>query len=113
MEEWEKYEVNDYMCNHICWGGDHKCFQIEEENDLLGIDVKKIKSDYRTGTYDDKFKCEMCNYKNTSMKTVRSHFLNNHREDYSIKCWECGKEFKSISELRKHVGSYHFTSESE
>ena len=57
MEEWERYEVNDYMCYYICWQGDHKCFEKEEENELIGVDVKKIKEDYRNGVYEECFKC--------------------------------------------------------
>ena len=77
--------------------GDHKCFQIEEGNDLLGIDGIKIKSDSRSGTYDEQFICEICTFKNASVKTLRSHYNNNHREDYNIQFWQCGKGIQSLS----------------
>ena len=101
------------MCGYICWQGDHKCFEKEEENDLLGVDVKKIKDDYKNCVFEETFKCEMCNFKSTSMKTVRSHFLNKHREDYRVKCWNCDKQLSSILELRKHVGTYQNTLQSK
>ena len=31
---------------NICWGGDHKCFDHDENNKLLGVDVEKIRDDY-------------------------------------------------------------------
>ena len=74
LEEWEKYEVNDYMCDNICWQGDHKCFEKEEENDLIGVDVKKIKEDFRNCVYEERYKCEMCNYQSKTMKQVNTHF---------------------------------------
>ena len=109
----EKYEVNDYMCGFICWQGDHKCYEKEEENELLGIDVDKIKQDFRNGVCEETFKCEICDYQCKEIKKVRTHFLDTHKEDYFIKCRECGEKFKTISELRKHIGTYHYTCESE
>ena len=113
LEEWEKYEVNDYMCDNICWQGDHKCFEKEEENDLIGVDVKKIKDDFRNCVYEERYKCEMCNYQSKTMKQVNTHFLDKHKTDYKVNCWECDKELKTISELRKHVGTFHYTLKSE
>ena len=26
MDEWEKYEVNEYICINTCWRGDHRCY---------------------------------------------------------------------------------------
>jgi hypothetical protein len=39
--------VNEYICANLCWQGDHKCYKKKEGNELLGIDVGKIKEDYR------------------------------------------------------------------
>ena len=112
MEEWEKYEVNDYMCGYICWQGYHKCFEKQEENDFLGVDVEKVKEDFRNCVFEDTYKCEMCAFKSKAMEKVRTHFLDTHKENYSIKCRECGETLKTISELRKHIGTYHYTPES-
>ena len=113
MEEWEKWEVNDYMCEFICWQGDHKCCEKQEENELLGVDVNKIKYDYKNCVDDNSFKCEMCDFLSLDIKEVNNHFLGNHKEDYYIKCWECNEKTKTISELRKHVGTYHYTLQSK
>ena len=32
MDDGEKYKVNEYICIKICWQGDHKRFDVEEEN---------------------------------------------------------------------------------
>ena len=46
----------------ICWQVDHKCFDKEEEKELLGIDVAKIKEDYRNCVDEESFKFEMCEF---------------------------------------------------
>ena len=113
MDDGEKYEVNEYICFNICWQGDHKCYEKEEENNLLGIDVKKIKEDYRNCVEEETFTCEMCEFVSSEMKNVQEHFLHTHRNEYKLACWECDKKFKSIFELRKHVGTYHYTSQNQ
>ena len=47
MDEEERFNVNEEICGKMCWQGDHKCFDKEHENELLGVDVEKIKDDFR------------------------------------------------------------------
>ena len=113
MDEDDKYEVNEYICMKMCWQGDHKCFDKEEENELLGVDVEKIKEDYRNCVDEENFKCEMCEFTSSVMKDVTEHFLKTHRHNHQLGCWKCDKKVKTIIELRKHFGTYHYTSQSE
>ena len=113
MDECDKYEVNEYICSNLCWQGDHKCYDKDEENELLGVDVKKIKEDYRNCVEEDSFKCEACKFESSSLKKVKEHFLIAHRNSYKLGCWKCEKKFTTILELRKHVGTYHYTPISE
>ena len=113
MDDGEKYEVQDFICYNICWQGDHKCLEKEEENELLGIDVFRIKQDFRNCVEEESFKCEMCDYTGYEMKDVKEHFLKTHRHEHQVKCWICDKKVKTIFDLSKHVGTYHYTSQSE
>lgn len=113
MKEWEKYEINDYMCMQICFQVYHKCFDKEEENDLLGVDVAQIKDDYRNCVDKEKYKCEWCEFTSPEMKDVTQHYLKTHRHNHQIKCWKCDKKVTTILELKKHVGMYHYTPECE
>ena len=113
MDDCEKYEVNEYMCMQTCWQGYHKCFDKEEENDLLGVDVEKIKEDYRNCVEEETFKCEACELTRSTMKDITEHFLKTHRHNQQIECWQCDKKVKTIIELRKHVGTYHYNPQSE
>ena len=113
MDESEKYEVNELICFNTCWQGDHKCYDKDEDNELLGVDVKKIKEDFRNCVEEDTFKCEMCEFTSSTLKKVKGHFVNNHRNDYQLECWKCAKRCTTIFELRKHVGTYHYISQSE
>ena len=107
MDECEKQDINDYICINICWQGDHKCYDKDGDNELLGVDVKKIKEDYHNCVEEENFKCEMCDFTSNTLKNVKNHFVNNHRNNYKLDCWKCGKKFETICELRKHVGTYH------
>ena len=43
MDEDDKNEVNDQICGQLCLQGDHKCYEKESENELIGVNVKRIK----------------------------------------------------------------------
>ena len=75
MDDGEKYEVNECICMKICWQGDHKCFDKEEENELLGVDVANIKEDYRNCVDEENFKCEVWEFTSSAVKDVKAHFL--------------------------------------
>jgi hypothetical protein len=113
MDEDEKYEVNEYICANLCWQGDQKCYEKEEENELLGIDVGKIKEDYRNCVEEESFKCEICDYMGFAIINVKEHFLKTHRKNYQLSCWKCEEKCKTIFELRKHVGTFHYTPQTE
>ena len=80
MDEDEKYEVNEYICANLCWQGDHKCYEKEEENELIGVDVGKIKEDFRNCVGEESFKCEGCDFMDCTIKNVQEHFLKTHRK---------------------------------
>ena len=110
---YEKYEVNEYICINICWQGDHRCYDKDEDNELLGLDVKRINEDFRNCVEVETFKCEVCEFTSSTIKNVKGHFLNNHKNNYKLECWKCAKKCTNIFELRKHVGTYHYESQSE
>ena len=110
MNDYDQFEVYQEICLNICWGGDHKCFDHDEDNRLMGIDVHKIRDDYNNDR-EEEFKCENCSYSNKEMETVRSHFLLKHKDSYRFKCWQCDKEIETISEYKKHYGEYHYKQE--
>ena len=111
MNEEDKYEVNELICQKLCWQGDHKCYEIDKDNEFLGIDVEKIKEDFRNCVDDEEFKCEVCEYISSEIKNVKEHFINHHRDTYQLGCWRCEKKCKTILDLRKHIGTYHYTSQ--
>ena len=43
------------------------------------------------------------------MESVKDHFMVTHTEGKKLRCWKCDKEVKTISELKQHIGSYHYT----
>ena len=113
MDEDEKYEVNEYICANMCWQGDHRCYDKYEDNELLGVDVEKIKDDFRNCVEEESFKCEICNFTSSTIKKVKEHFTNAHRKNYQHSCWKCKSKFPTILELRKHVGTLHYISQTE
>ena len=40
------------------------------------------------------------------MEDVKEHFMKKHIKSYS--CWECEKVMSTMSEFKRHYGSYHF-----
>ena len=52
----------------MCWQGDHRCYDKDEDNELLGVDVEKIKDDFRNSVDEDNFKCEMCDFTSSVIK---------------------------------------------
>ena len=106
-------EVNEIICSHLCWQGDHNCYELLEDNELLGVNVQKIKDDFFNCVEEEIFQCEYCDYKNSEMKVVRKHFFTKHKKDYRLKCWKCDKKYLTIFDFRKHVGTYHYSVESQ
>ena len=108
MSEYDQFDVGQEICLNICWSGFHKCMDYDEDNELLGVNVEKIRDDYNNRR-EERFFCEQCNYFSKEMEDVKIHYMKKHKKLYS--CWECGKIFYTISEFKKHHGSYHFTVE--
>ena len=74
----------------------HQCFEKEEDNDLLGIAVKKIKEDCRDCVDQENVKCEMCEFTCSAMKDVKEQLLKTHRHDHQLECWKCDKKVKQF-----------------
>ena len=47
MDEGDKYEIGEEICIRNCWQGYHKCYPKIKENELIGVDVKQIKEDFK------------------------------------------------------------------
>ena len=109
MDEEERFNVNEEICGKMCWQGYHKCFDKEHENELLGVDVERIKDDFRNCVEEKIYYCESCEFEDNNMQIVQDHFLLNHEKEPKFSCWKCDQEFKAIYEFRRHVGSYHYT----
>ena len=109
MDEEEQYDVNEEICGKICWQGYHKCFDKVEENDLMGINRKRMVEDFKNCVEEEIYYCEYCAFKDEEMKMVNKHFFDKHRADLKFTCWRCEKEVKTINEFRQHVDSYHYT----
>ena len=58
----DKFKVNEEICGRNCWPGYQKCFDIEHENELIGVGVEKKKQDFRNCLEEDKFYCESCDF---------------------------------------------------
>ena len=114
VPNWPFFQNVENACNenlptlNICWGGSHKCMNHDDDNELLGVDVVKIRDDYEN-CRKDKFHCEKCEYFSTKMEEVKNHFIINHEKKYS--CWECEGNLNTIVEFKKHYGSFHYTEE--
>ena len=112
MDDTDQLDVKQDICDNICWCGYHKCFNDDEDNELKGINVAKLREDYEN-SLQEVFQCEVCIYKSENMENTKNHFMSNHRESFRFKCWDCNKEVKTISEFKQHIGTYHFTPVSE
>ena len=93
------------MNSFACKFAGRKCFDKEEENELLGVDVAKIKEDYRNCADEENFKCEVCEFTSSAMQDAKEHFLKTHRHNHQLDCWKCDKKVKTIIELSKHFGT--------
>ena len=98
MDEYDQFDVYQEICMNICWSGDHKCMEHDEDNLLLGLNVEQLRDDYENGR-QERFMCEKCEYIGKELEDVKKHFMANHKKLYS--CWECQKEIGSISEFKK------------
>ena len=110
MDDDDQFEVKEEICANICWCGHHKCFDHDQDNELMGVNVIKL----RAGNDDEEtYYCEDCDFKSDLMESVKNHFMLNHRDTYKYKCWECDKEVETISELKQHYGTFHYIPLSE
>ena len=80
MNDDEQYEVKEMICGQVCWQGYHKCYELKEENELLGVDVDQIKEDYKNCVEKEVYYCESCKYKSGKMESVKDHFMVTHTE---------------------------------
>ena len=108
MNENDQFDVYQEICVNICWSGFHKCMEYDEDNELIGVNVDKIRDDYNNRS-EEMFYCEKCKYCSKKMDDVKKHFMLNHKKTY--KCWECEKEIETISVFKRHYGTHHFISE--
>ena len=60
MNDDDPFEVKEEIGGHIWWGGYHKCFDHMDDNELLGVDVKKIRDDYENWVREEMYYCETC-----------------------------------------------------
>ena len=110
MTEYDQFDVYQEICLTICWSGFHKCMDYDEDNELLGVDVGKIRDDYNNRR-EEKFHCEKCIFFSKDMEDVKVHYLKKHTISYT--CWECDKVIETITEFKRHYGSNHFIAEEE
>ena len=54
------------------------------------------------------FSCDYCAYKSAKMENVVKHFETKHNGCSRIKCWICGEELQTITDFKKHIGTYHY-----
>ena len=100
---------NLFKTDKLCWGafGWHICFTDEDDTSYMGINIPGMvedEDDFEIQT----FPCDYCNYTSESMNNVKQHFQLKHKGMYRIKCWECEKEVKSMTEFKQHIGTYHY-----
>ena len=62
MDDTDQLDVKQDICDNICWCGYHKCFNDDEDNELKGINVAKLREDYEN-SLQEVFQCEVCNCK--------------------------------------------------
>ena len=105
----DQFEVKEIICDQLCWGafGWHRCFTDEDDNSYMGINIPGMVED------DDDFEiqtfpCDYSEYTSKSMDNVKKHFQVKHKDCYRIKCWECEKEVKTMTEFKQHIGTYHY-----
>ena len=112
MSEYDQFEVYQEICLNICWGGDHKCMDHNVDNNLLGVDVEKVRDDYNNGR-KEMYYCESCAYESSTIENVKHHFVTNHRENYGFKCWACDMKVKTILDYKRHYANKHYSPEEQ
>ena len=105
MNEHDKFDVYQEISFNICWSGFQKCMECNEDNELLGVNVEKIRDDYNNQR-EESFYCEKCTFSRKDMEDVKKHFEKKHIESYS--CCECDKLMDSMTDFKRHYGSFHF-----
>ena len=108
MDHDDKYEISEDIRGRNCWQGYHKCYEIEKENELIGVNVRRIKEDFRNCVDEEMYYCEICEFKNKEMTKVQDHFLAKHKESHIFSCWECATKVKTIDEFKRHIGNKHY-----
>ena len=78
-----------------------------KENELIGVDVKQNKEDFKNCVDKEMYYCEICTFKNKEMTQVQEHFLIKHKECNIFCCWECDMKTKTINEFKRHIGNCH------
>ena len=61
----------------------------------MGVDLEWLNKVLCDRDVEKKYKCENCVFDSTEMEDVKKHFMENHRENYMYKCWECEEELKN------------------
>ena len=113
MNGQDQFEVKELICDQLCVACEswHRCFDDKSDEEFRGINLKGI-----TGVFDMKkqmFPCDYCNFKSNNMEKVLQHFKTKHEGCYKISCWVCSTEVKTMEELKKHIGTYHYTPKHE
>jgi hypothetical protein len=44
MNDDDQFEVKEEICGHLCWGGYYKFVDHMEDNELMGVIVRKIRN---------------------------------------------------------------------
>ena len=81
MNENYQFDVYQEICTNICWSGDHNCMEHDDDNQLLGINVKQL-VDHDENGREEKFLCEKCEYISMRMEDVKTHYLTKHKKSY-------------------------------
>ena len=97
--------IEEEICVCLCLGGYHKYFDHMEDNELMGDDVQRIRDDYENCVREEIYYCKTCEFKSKRLEEVKKHFMVNPMTNYKLRCRECNKGIKTISEFRQHFGS--------
>jgi hypothetical protein len=81
MDDDDQFEGKEEICANICWCGYHKCFNQDQDNELMGVNVKKLRAcnDDEETNY---IYCENFDFKSDLMESVKNQFILNHRDTF-------------------------------
>ena len=91
----------------MCWCGDHKCYENDEQNSFMGLDCVYLRPVISDKSVKNNFKCKSCNFDSDEIADIKNHFMENHRKYFMYKCWKCKEETKTISQLKIHYEKVH------